>query len=204
MAEKKKEREGICQGIETVRRAILRNSNPDFGPERGQGTRSGSMFETMLRLLSPLPPLELPLPSTLLSHSFSLRLSSGLVREPSHSQKTQNADGHVSRRHQSAAGERAWRMRERKVRMCVCVCVCCGAKRFTALYSCRSSSRYAKEWMRRFSLFRHRPHLRIRVHRVNNIKNKILVMKLKFRNINFYFFISLLKNCVFLIPFSPR
>lgn len=73
---KKKEREGICQGIETVSRAILRNSNPDFGPERGQGTRSAPCSKRCC-VCSPPPPLKLSLPSTPLS---SLFLSPSLLR----------------------------------------------------------------------------------------------------------------------------
>jgi len=48
---------------------------------------------------------------------------------------------------------RARRMRERKVKGYVYVHVCCGAKRFTALYSCRSWLRYAKGPTRRFRYF---------------------------------------------------
>jgi len=69
----------------------------------------------------------LPLPSSS-QHALSLSLfpsvSTGLVREPSHSQKTQNADGHVSRSHQSATRKGSGDKRERgRERGCVRVCV---------------------------------------------------------------------------------
>lgn len=103
----KKGREGICQGIETAQSYPQEFQSRFWSRERPRNAL-GPMFETMLRLPHHSPsPLSLSnsLPSSPLSDSFSLRLSSGLVREPSHSQKTQNADGHVSRRHQSAAGK---------------------------------------------------------------------------------------------------
>lgn len=67
--------------------------------------------------------------------TISVRLSPRSVREPSHSQKTQNADGHVSRRHRSAGGEGPEEEggEQRCARVCVwvSVCVCYGARRFT-------------------------------------------------------------------------
>lgn len=119
--EKKEEKVSVKES--RLRRAILRNSNPDFGPERGQGTRSAPCSKRCC--VCPIVPLPLSnsLPSSPLSHSFSLRLSSGLVREPSHSQKTQNADGHVRRRYRSAAGKGPKNEGEEGKNVCVCVCV---------------------------------------------------------------------------------
>lgn len=119
---KKKGREGICQGIETAQSYPQEFQSRFWSRERPRNAL-GPMFETMLRLPHRPLPLSNSLPSSPLSHSFSLRLSSGLVREPSHSQKTQNADGHVSRRYRSAAGKGPKNEGEEGKNVCVCVCV---------------------------------------------------------------------------------
>lgn len=120
--EKKKKEHKVSVKVSRLRRTILRNSNPDFGPERGQGTRSAPCSKRCcVRPLSNTARSSFFLPE--LSRSFSLRLSSGLVREPSHSQKTQNADGHVNRRHQSAARKGPKNEGEEGKRVCVRTCV---------------------------------------------------------------------------------
>lgn len=150
-----KKKEAISVKESRPRRAILGNSNPDFGSEtfqRGQGTRAAPCSKWCCALplftppffFAPAPPL-----------SSSLRLSSALVRKPSHSQKTQNADGHVSRRQQSSP--RKGPRKEGGGRECVrvCVCACCGARRFTA-YILAALRRAMQRVDAEVSLFRHR------------------------------------------------
>jgi len=130
----KKKEEKISVKESRSRRIILGNSNPGFGPGRGQGTRAApcskrccALVLSSLRLSLPPPP-SFPLP---------LCLSSGLVREPSHSQKTQNADGHVSRIGTEVLEGRAQGTRGEKAGgVCVCMHACVrassGARQFTA------------------------------------------------------------------------
>lgn len=120
----KKERSDICQEIETAQ-SYPRKFQSRFWfrdlPERPRNAR-GSMLEMMLR--SPPPSFHsffLCSCTISLSLSSSLCLSSGLVREPSHSQKTQNADDHVSRRQQSSPRKGPRKEREEGRSTCVCM-----------------------------------------------------------------------------------
>lgn len=64
--EKKRKKQKVSVKESRLRRAILRNSNPDFGPERGQGTRSAPIVRNDAAFAPSPPPLKhsllLPLP----------------------------------------------------------------------------------------------------------------------------------------------
>lgn len=141
--EKKGRQEGICQGIESAK-VSSRIPIPVLVPrEAKERVRPAVQNDTVFALSTPLSLSLLSLSrfrSCSLVLSFPslqslVRLSPRSVREPSHSQKTQNADGHVSRRHRSAGGEGPEEEggEQRCARVCVwvSVCVCYGARRFT-------------------------------------------------------------------------
>lgn len=109
--EKKGGQEGICQGIESAK-VSSRIPIPVLVPrEAKERVRARAVQNDTVFALSLSPPLSrsrfflsrafvLALSLSLFPFTtISVRLSPRSVREPSHSQKTQNADGHVSRRH---------------------------------------------------------------------------------------------------------
>lgn len=170
---KKEGTESICQGIETAQSYPEEFQSRFWSRERPRNAL-GPMFKTMLRSIPPSPPLKhcpllLFLPE--LSRSFSLRLSSGLVREPSHSQKTQNADGHVNRRHQSAAGKGPKNEGEEGKRVCVHTCVL-WRQAVHRLIFLPLLVALCKRTDAEVSLFRHRLFTN-RVQRLNDRKNEI-------------------------------
>ena len=187
----KKGRSDICHKESRSRRAILEVSIPVLVPrEAKERERPHVQNDAQIQPLLLFSPSFFFAPAS--SPSLSRCLSSGLVRKHSHSQKTQNAEGHVSRRQQSSLRkglrkkrEKEKRERERKRERgrqeYVRVYACRGARH--CLYSRRSSSRYVEGGCRRFRYFgteRHCPStIKVQVVKIEFIgiqikKNKIV------------------------------